>query len=351
MGAAVFGLVFSLVLASLGSFGTPPAVQQMAPGDSSRAGGTGDSIAAVGVVPPGAQAPDASGLASADGEWTFCSNLGEICRFTGLREVRLISVSGAAVTQTAYGSVNCTVAGFQNRNPAPLSTMRCDYGPMKVEILSNPNSGTWSMGATVSVAMGSPGVSAQQVRPTTVATVATDGAGAFRTTCQPTGFRFRDPLGGAGRSSGAPLRVFFGNAGADQNATPASIATRGSSSCLGGTLDRSLYYAPAVIDARTGEVQVPDDAVLTFKTGVNMDPATIRPMPAGLVIIAGERDATGRQLRAAEWRCRDRYIENAGVIPDCPVGDQVQLWIHFPQCWDGRNLDASDHKQIGRAHV
>jgi len=277
--------------------------------------------------------------------WTFCSNVGAVCDYRGLRDVRLIASTGASVTQTAFGSVPCAASGFQNRDPAPGQAQRCEYGPMKTQLLSNPAPGALGMGATVAVARGSAGVGVQQTRSTSWNPTATDGSGSFRTTCQLTGFQFSDPLGAPGRANGSALHVFFGNSGADENATASSIVNRGNSSCRGGTLNRTRYYFPALVDARNGEVQVPSDGVFHYKTGYNMEPASIRPLPAGLVMIAGDPNARGVQQYVAEWLCRDRYVANTGMIPQCAVGDQVQLWISFPQCWDGRNLDSPDHKR------
>lgn len=292
----------------------------------------------VAVAPPVVPAP-------AVVTWTFCSNTGAVCDYLGLRDVRLIASNGAFVTQTAFGSVPCATYGFQNRDPAPGQAQHCEYGPMKTELLSNPAPGPLGMGATVAVAKGSAGVGVQQTRAASWTPVATDGSGSFRTTCQLTGFQFNDPLGAPGRANSSALHVYFGNASADQNSTATSIVSRGNSSCRGGTLNRTLYYFPALVDSRNGEVQVPSDGVFYYKTGYNMDPASIRPLPAGLVMIAGDLNARGIQQYVAEWLCRDRYVGNTGMIPDCAVGDQVQLWIAFPQCWDGRNLDSPDHKR------
>ncbi len=286
----------------------------------------------------------AQGQPAASSErWTYCTDAGAVCQFTGLREVRLIALSGAFVSQTVFGSVDCAVSGFQNRNPAPLQSLRCDYGPMKFRTLVNPTPEGMLSASAIEVPMGSPGVSVPQSRSGGSGTV-TDGTGTFRTTCQVTAFEFADPVGVSGQSRGAALHVFFGNTTASDMASSAAVATSGNSACRGGTLNRSLHYLPAIVDARTGEVQMPsEDLVSYYKTGFNMDPVSIKPFPTGLVLVAGDAHATAPQRYAVEWLCRDRFVYNDGMIPDCAVGDQVQLRIHFPQCWDGTNLDSPDH--------
>ena len=277
--------------------------------------------------------------------WTFCGNTGADCEFLGLRDVRLIASNGAAVTQTAFGHVPCATNGFQHRDPAPGQAQRCEYGPLITTQLTNPAPGALGMGSVVAVAHGAAGVAVQRTRAASWTPTATDGSGSFRTTCQLTGFQFLDPLGAPGRATTSSLRVFFGNTGTDQNPIASSMANRGSSSCLGGTLDRTLHSFPALVDSRNGEVQVPSAGVFLYKTGFNMDPASIRPLPRGLVMIAGDAKARGIQQYVAEWLCRDRYVANTGLIPQCDVSDQVQLWVYFPQCWDGRNLDSPDHRR------
>ena len=272
--------------------------------------------------------------------WTFCSDTGAVCEFLGLRDVRLIARNGAAVTQTAFGHVPCATNGFQHRDPAPGQAQRCEYGPLKTTQLTNPSPGALGMGSVVAVAHGASGIAVQRTRAASWTPTATDGGGSFRTTCQLTGFQFNDPLGAPRRASTSALRVFFGNTGADRNAT-----NRGNSSCRGGTLDRTLHSFPALVDSRNGEVQVPSAGIFLYKTGFNMDPASIRPLPHGLVMIAGDAKARGIQQYVAEWLCRDRYVANTGLIPLCDVSDQVQLWVYFPQCWDGRNLDSPDHRR------
>jgi hypothetical protein len=101
---------------------------------------------------------------------------------------------------------------------------------------------------------------------------------------------------------------------------------------------------PAVFDTRTAEIQTPDAGVFYYKTGYNIDPRVVKPFPAGLRMIAGNKLATAAQP-FVDWECRDLTIPNIATIPtNCPVGDAVRLTIIFPQCWDGSNLDSPDHK-------
>jgi hypothetical protein len=276
--------------------------------------------------------------------WTFCAGIGSNCEFTGLRDVRLVFATGTVETQTAFGRVDCSVDGFGDPNPEAGRALRCEYGPQRRRVLVNPMPQTFGMGSTTIVPAGATGSEQERMRPAAATGRTSDGSGTFRTRCDPSDYQFNDPLGNPERANISPLHLFFGNTAASTQTSLTGAVGTGRSTCLGGSLDRSVYYLPAVIDVRHGDVQIPADGVFYLRTGYNMEPVTIQTMPAGLVMVAGNRDARGVQPRVVEWLCRDRFVINTGMIPECGVGDQVQLWVHFPQCWDGRNLDSRDHR-------
>ena len=276
--------------------------------------------------------------------WTFCVNAGQSCDFLGLRDVRLGADTGAYVQQAVYHTVPCASFGFGDQDPAPNQPLHCDYGPLMSTTLTNPMPGMGGLGTAVIVPLGSPGESTARKQSTTDAPVVSDGSGSFRTTCALATFAFDDPIVYPGEVGASHLHMFFGNTAVNAGSTPQSIAASGNSTCRGGTLNRTAYWMPAVIDGSTGEVQIPDDAVFYYKTGYNIDPSTVQTIPPGLRMIAGNKKATSEQ-EYIEWYCRDLNAPEAGSIPTaCPVGDAVRLEVQFPQCWDGTNLDSPDHK-------
>jgi len=292
--------------------------------------------------PPGTPGPGTP--APPSGAYTFCTAAGAPCEFIGLRDVRLVGPNGAFVQQTAYHTIPCASYGFGNQNPAPGQALHCEYGPLKTTVLSNPMPGMGGLGPTVTVALGSPGAAGPQTRAASDAPAYTDGSGSFRTTCSLATFAFDDPIVFPGRPGASHLHMFFGNTGVSAGSTPQNLVASGNSTCRGGTLNRSAYWVPALVDSRTGAVQTPDEGVFYYKTGYNVDPMTVRPMPAGLRMIVGDMKATAPQF-LIEWGCRSRYVENTGTVPTtCPAGDAVRLTLHFPQCWDGVNLESPEHK-------
>jgi len=170
--------------------------------------------------------------------------------------------------------------------------------------------------------------------------------GAFRTSCHFSHFDFADPMvfpGGPGRSH---LHLFFGNNGITAYSNSTSIATTGDSTCPGGTLNRTGYWTPAMIDLATGAPIVPTSANWYYKSAYNGVAAeSVQPLPAGLRMIAG-RSARKTPLDGSDhirFTC-----ENTGVyyyyLPNCDVGDILTTSISFPQCWDGVNLDSPNHQ-------
>ena len=76
------------------------------------------------------------------------------------------------------------------------------------------------------------------------------------------------------------------------------------------------------------------------------DPKSIKPFPTGLKVV------TDRNAGVVGWACigggRDTP-DQAGTPeqetpPDCQEPMHLVQRIHFPDCWDGHNLDSADHR-------
>ena len=278
------------------------------------------------------------------GAWTFCVAAGNVCDFDGLRIARLGAANGPYVQQPAYHGVPCASFGFGGQDPAPGQAQHCDYGPLLTTVINNPAPGAGVAGSTVGVPMGATGFNVDRIQPTSEQPVVTDGSGSFRTTCDVALFAFDDPIVYPRKPGASHLHIFFGNTKVRAASTAATIASEGPSTCRGGTVNRTGYWAPAIIDSRNGEVQIPETAAFYYKSGYNIDPATVQPFPVGLQMIAGNKLATAAQDNV-QWACRDFYTGDFISIPtSCKSTDFVRLSIQFPQCWDGKNLDSPDHK-------
>jgi len=173
--------------------------------------------------------------------------------------------------------------------------------------------------------------------------------GQFRIPCAYSHMSFDDPIVYPGRPGAAHLHTFFGNTGTNAASTEQSIRDTGSSTCQGGTINRTAYWVPSMIDTATGKPIAPDFAVFYYKQGYTLAPSSIiQPMAAGLRMIAGDPTNSKPGSPGVRFKCiggpnnsNDQY---GSEIPNCDVGALVIQEIFFPQCWDGRNLDSPDHK-------
>ena len=173
--------------------------------------------------------------------------------------------------------------------------------------------------------------------------------GQFRIPCAYSHMAFDDPIVYPGRPGAAHLHTFFGNTGTNAASTEQSIRDTGNSTCLGGTVNRTAYWVPSMIDTVTGKPIAPDFAVFYYKQGYTLAPSSIiQPMPAGLRMIAGDPTNSKPGSPGVRFKCiggpnssNDHY---GSEIPNCDVGALVIQEIFFPQCWDGKNLDSPDHK-------
>lgn len=209
-----------------------------------------------------------------------------------------------------------------------------------------------------------PGYAQERIKPSGVAPVKVS-RGAFRTDCKFSHMVHDDPIVFPGQPGKAHLHTFFGNTDTSAHSTSESIATSGSSTCRGGTANRSAYWVPAMIDTTTGAPLRPWDLGVYYKMplGPGNDPAMIVPPPDGLRMLAGNAKASTPQSGAVvRWQClstkQPMTDPNTGVvyaatytsslhgpsIPNCPVGSLLNQEIFFPACWNGVDLDSLDHK-------
>jgi hypothetical protein len=279
-----------------------------------------------------------------DTSFTFCLNVGNVCAFAGIRDVRLVASNGSFVVQrdvNGYPGIPCAAYAFTDTlSGAP---QRCDFGPIKWVALANPNSNGMGLLSTVYVPRGDTGVTIAMREPTSFNGLPVqDGLGAFRTTCNIAKFAFDDPIVYPNQPGASHLHMFFGNTAITGRSTAASIANSGGSTCRGGILNRSAYWIPALYDTVTKEFIAPRFGQFYYKSGSNVDVTKTVDIPPGLRMIAGDKAATGPQPHIG-WSCGG--VNQTGLIPDCVNGvDLLTAAVEFPLCWDGRNLDSPDHK-------
>jgi hypothetical protein len=248
--------------------------------------------------------------------------------------------------------VGCDSGTFGGRVPN-VASPRCDYSAnILVQTISPPsadNHSTHTVAVDLSkIPVGHSGYSNTRLRTTSEqASPSGDTVGAFRNVCLYSHMSFDDPIVYPGQVGRAHLHAFFGNTAVTANSTASSIATTGNSTCRGGTINRSGYWVPALIDTRTGAPVVPKSGIFYYKSGYGgVRAQDIQAMPRGLRIIAGNMNPrTAAEAPSQSWECLDTPNSNSKSIPrDCSAGDELQMTVRFPQCWNGRDLDSPDHR-------
>jgi hypothetical protein len=169
------------------------------------------------------------------------------------------------------------------------------------------------------------------------------------------GFSFRcfvshrspdDPIVHPGLPGMSHLHDFFGNTTTDAFSTTESLLA-GDTNCTIPE-NRSGYWIPTLLN---GTTPVTPLYVNVYYRPGRKDPASVQPLPAGLRMIAGDGAASWPQQRnVVSWGCGANgmvYLYPWLLkpwLPGCGQGFDLVLYVHFPDCWDGRRLDSPDHR-------
>jgi hypothetical protein len=149
-----------------------------------------------------------------------------------------------------------------------------------------------------------------------------------------------DPIVYPGEPGASHLHQFFGATAADAGSTADGLRA-GDTTCQDRS-DTASYWAPALY--RDGEVVEPTRLNAYYRPGPGIDPATVDPPPAGLMIIAGDHLADGPQpLSVVGWHCGGSP-RLSSEPPTCTEHAQLALRVTFPDCWDGERVDSDDHR-------
>jgi hypothetical protein len=154
-----------------------------------------------------------------------------------------------------------------------------------------------------------------------------------------------DPIVKFNQPGASHSHDFFGNVTTAANSTFDSLRA-GATTCS-RPKDTAAYWVPTLM--LDGQPVTPLGINAYYKTG-RRDPTTIQPFPSGLKIVAGNSKATGPQsARVVTFSCRgltEPRQASPSVVPTCNTGAGLGLAmsIHFPDCWNGTDLDSTDHQ-------
>jgi hypothetical protein len=252
------------------------------------------------------------------------------------------------ITKTLSGGGACSAGQFGS-DPAYGTAKICE---VQVTVPAVSQSGTLPVVNTALIPKPTTAYTSPRVRALTSAELANavfqpaaTTIGAFREPCLFSHMAFDDPIVFPGQPGMSHLHTFLGNDQANASSTADSIAGTGNSTCTGGTLNRTAYWMPTLIDVRNGQPLVPSDTNFYYKLGyLGVDAGSVQPFPKGLRIIAGDsKTNTPVNSFIARFGCHAAGGTQPS-IPSCAVGDKLNAAVVFPQCWDGVNLDSPDHK-------
>lgn len=170
----------------------------------------------------------------------------------------------------------------------------------------------------------------------------------FVVTCEFSHSAFDDPIVHPNHPGASHLHHFFGATTAAADSTVESLRAGGTS--CDQQLDTASYWVPALLDE--GREVVPDFAVVYYRPGPDVDPTVVQPLPEGLMMVAGDAAATDYSpVGEVAWTC-ETGITRAEVPPICDRSTPLRLVLTFPDCWNGVDLDAPDHRQhLARSHA
>ncbi len=189
---------------------------------------------------------------------------------------------------------------------------------------------------------------------------APDVVGAFRFLCGPGQISYDDPIVYPGQPGAAHLHQFFGNLGANAHSTYASLRKNGDSTCQNG-LNRSAYWMPAMLDGR-GHVVRPDWVSIYYKRRPKSDPfcttagKTCVGIPRGLRFVFGwdqtrPSEPQPQNAKLFNFKCVQGWNPVNNATPDmvetmkiCKPGQWLNAVISTPECWNGIDLDTSNHR-------
>ncbi|EKM48448.1 uncharacterized protein PHACADRAFT_73347, partial [Phanerochaete carnosa HHB-10118-sp] len=179
---------------------------------------------------------------------------------------------------------------------------------------------------------------------------------------KPIAYERIDPIVNAGMVS-SHLHAFMGASNVDQNANYDQNRNAQCTSVPFQDVDKSSYWAPPMLyqdqTTKTFTVMEPVFNIYYFfdRNGTG---ETVQAFPQGLRMVAGSptRDtynASNFADQAISFVCLDysgtvsnnpAYAQRQDInFPDINMcQDGIRLQVFFPQCWDGVNLDSSDHK-------
>jgi Domain of unknown function (DUF1996) len=178
---------------------------------------------------------------------------------------------------------------------------------------------------------------------------------AFRISCTPSHMGFDDPIVNQtpGTQNLSHLHVFTGNSSVNYNTdiTVDPQTTVVNASCDGGTLNRSMYWTPAMVDTTTG-VAVPPYQWQVYYKNDGLPPNSLNTIPVNLRMIGGNSTQTTPGFNWFNCGSGPNLGSNSpsitGIVDTCGVGEYMNIGVIFGQCLSTTlgvpDVDSANHQ-------
>lgn len=184
---------------------------------------------------------------------------------------------------------------------------------------------------------------------------ANGGVGSFRVKCFFSHFGYADPVIAANppANHNFHLHAFFGATSVDNNTDSAALRSQNQSTCMGGTINNSSYWVPALMD-RQGEPVAPEHVFVYYKSGYELSPSQSseadRKVHNQLPDI-GTVATVSEQTHNEKFTCKvltgsnpdrvNNYSDSSSrpqaptlAGTNCQSGDLLVMNVRFNQCWN-----------------
>jgi hypothetical protein len=166
------------------------------------------------------------------------------------------------------------------------------------------------------------------------------GTGEIRADCDFSHRAPDDPIVHFGHPGAAHSHDFFGPDVIGATTTATDLTT--TPTTCDPNVDRSAYWFPTL--SVDGVVVDPERSTFYY-TAQQADPRVVQPYPFGLKVLAGDPNRTGPTgTPVYKWSCLGDPTSSTGAVPLCPTGHDLELLLHFPDCWNGTDTDTPDHR-------
>ncbi|MBM6404603.1 DUF1996 domain-containing protein, partial [Phycicoccus sp. CSK15P-2] len=245
---------------------------------------------------------------------------------------------------TSWTTVHRTAAGTGGRQ-----TIEVTGSGRYVRVLATERATQWGVSLHEFEVYGSTGSTTPTTPPTSPTNPPTIPPGAVRVAefladCPPSHRLKDDPIVFPNQPGVSHMHSFFGNESTDAFSTAEELL-EADSNC-DPAVDKSAYWIPTFYDGDT-PVEPVTGTFYYLGEGVRDDLiAQTQPLPFGLRIVAGNAKATGPEDNTiSRWSCLHAgEVDPSHDFVECPAGSMLESYLDFPQCWNGRDLDSSDHK-------